>query len=134
MKRLHVHVATTDLERSVAYYTALLGAPPVKRAPDYARWLTDDPYAHVSVSTRTGREGVVGVDHVGVMVETAEDLEAVADRLAKAGAPAQPEKSTTCCYATSDKYWSRDPQGAVWEIFHTNGEATTYAGEPEAPR
>ena len=29
------------------------------------------------------------------------------------------EAQTTCCYARSDKYWVRDPQGIAWEHYHT---------------
>jgi len=37
-----------------------------------------------------------------------------------------PEPGAVCCYATSDKAWTQDPQGTRWETFHTFGEATTY--------
>jgi hypothetical protein len=32
------------------------------------------------------------------------------------------EKGARCCYATGNKTWSEDPQGVVWETFHTTGE------------
>ena len=127
-KRLHIHVKTDDLGKSVAYYNALFGEAPVKLEDDYAKWLLEDPPAHVSVSTHCGSPGI---DHAGVSIETPEELEAIATRLAAAGMPAAPEKATTCCYAHSDKYWSKDPQGATWELFHSYGESADYGSEPE---
>ncbi|MEM9170981.1 MAG: ArsI/CadI family heavy metal resistance metalloenzyme [Pseudomonadota bacterium] len=128
MKRLHVHLKVEDLGQSVRYYAALFGRAPDKLEIDYAKWMLDDPYANVALSTHGGAPGV---DHVGVQVEDAGALGAIATRLADAGAPLMQEDDTTCCYAQSDKFWSRDPQGAVWELFHTTGESETYGAEPD---
>ncbi len=38
MKRLHLHIGVEQLEEAVQFYTKLLGAKPVKRKPDYAKW------------------------------------------------------------------------------------------------
>lgn len=127
MKRLHIHIQTSDIERSVGYYTALFGVAPEKRRADYARWLLDDPVAHVSVSSHGGRSGI---DHVGISIDTPDALETFAGRLAAADAALRPETATTCCYARSDKHWSEGPDGELWELFHTYDEAETYGAEP----
>ena len=127
MKRLHIHIKTKDLEQSAAFYTALFGQAPTVRKTDYAKWLLDDPAANVAVSTHSEN---VGVAHVGVSVDEKDDLDAMAARLEKASAPLAPEEATTCCYARSDKYWTTDPQGAVWELFRTFGESETYGADP----
>ena len=36
------------------------------------------------------------------------------------------EPEAQCCYASSNKHWARDPQGVVWEMFHTLQQAPTY--------
>ncbi len=123
MKRLHIHIRTKDIDRSVAYYAALFGVKPEKRRDGYARWLLDDPYAHVSVSTHAGAPGL---DHVGISIDDEDELEAYAERLRATEMGALPETGTTCCYATSDKYWSRGPDGEVWELFRTYGDSETY--------
>jgi hypothetical protein len=41
--KFHASLNVSDLERSVAFYTALLGVGPVKVYPDYAKFETDDP-------------------------------------------------------------------------------------------
>lgn len=127
MKKLHIHIRTKNLDRSVAFYSAMFGAEPTRLEADYAKWLIDDPSANISLSTH---HGAVGVDHVGISVETPEDLEAIAGRLRNAGSPLFQEEATTCCYAQSNKYWVRDPQEASWELFQTFGDSATYGAEP----
>ena len=127
MKRLHIHIKTRDLDQSAAFYTALFGQAPAVRKADYAKWLLDDPAANVAVSTHSEN---VGVAHVGVSVDKKDDLDAMAARLEKASIPLAPEEAASCCYTRSDKYWTKDPQGAVWELFRTFGESETYGAEP----
>lgn len=124
MKRFHVHVNVADLEASIGFYSTLFGTPPSVRKADYAKWMLDDPRINFAISQRGG---VTGVDHLGLQVEQAQELEAIGSRLAAADAVALAEQGTTCCYAHSDKYWAEDPQGVRWESFHTHGEATAYA-------
>lgn len=128
MKRLHLHLKTDDLDASIKFYEALFGAAPSERREDYAKWLLDDPRAHVSVSSHGGAPGI---DHAGVSIETEEELDEVAARLAAIDARARPEKATTCCYAQSNKYWASDPQGALWELFQTYGSSERYGSEPD---
>ncbi|MGE5502508.1 MAG: ArsI/CadI family heavy metal resistance metalloenzyme [Ignavibacteriales bacterium] len=127
MNRLHLHISVEDLPRSIAFYTTLFGAEPTVHKPDYAKWMLEDPRVNLAISRR-GRGG--GVDHVGVQVETAEELAAIAGRLKAAGETTFDQAATTCCYARSDKSWVVDPSGVRWETFHTLGEATVY-GEDE---
>jgi hypothetical protein len=35
--------------------------------------------------------------------------------------------ATTCCYANSEKAWTTDPQGPLWESFLTFGKSTVYS-------
>lgn len=123
MKRLHIHIHTGDLAASVRYYSALFGADPVRLEADYAKWLLDDPAANVAVSARGGKPGV---DHVGISVDNGDALNAAASRLRDAQAPLAAEEAATCCYANSDKYWSHDPQGTVWELFHTKSDSDVF--------
>jgi hypothetical protein len=127
MKRLHVHVGVADLERSIGFYSSLFAAEPSVRKTDYAKWMLEDPRVNFAISTRG--EGH-GVRHLGIQVESDGELQEVYGRLKKADAPVLEEGQTTCCYARSEKSWIADPQGVVWETFHTTGEATHYGGDP----
>lgn len=123
MKRFHVHVAVTDLDASVCFYTSLFGCAPSVLQPDYAKWQLDDPRVNFAISAR-GR--AAGLDHLGIQVEAAGELADVCTRLAQAGETLLEQPGTTCCYARSDKAWVHDPQGIAWETFLTLGAATTY--------
>lgn len=129
MKRLHVHVGVSDLERSIGFYTHLFAAAPSVRKDDYAKWMLDDPRVNFAISTR--QEGG-GVRHLGIQVETPDELAEVYARLKAADAPVFEEGQTTCCYAQSEKSWISDPEGVSWETFLTSGEATTYGGGVES--
>jgi catechol 2,3-dioxygenase-like lactoylglutathione lyase family enzyme len=123
MKRFHVHLNVADLSASVRFYSALFGADPSVRKPDYAKWMLDDPRVNFAISA-LGR--APGVDHLGIQAESGEELAELGRRLDAAGGAVLPEHATVCCYAQSDKAWTEDPQGTRWETFHTFGDATTY--------
>ena len=128
MKRLHVHVAVDDLQRSVGFYSTLFATGPSVLKDDYAKWMLDDPRVNFAISARAGRAD--GVDHLGIQVETDSELHELAARLKAAGETTRDQEATTCCYAQSNKAWVNDPDGIRWETFFTFAEATTY-GEDE---
>ncbi|MBV9980310.1 ArsI/CadI family heavy metal resistance metalloenzyme [Bradyrhizobium sp.] len=123
MKRLHVHVSVSDIAQSLGFYSALFAAQPVVVKPDYAKWMLDDPRVNFAISTR-GRE--IGLDHLGIQVESTGELHEVHARMREAGGAVIDQGQTTCCYAQSEKSWIEDPAGIAWETFYTTGESTTY--------
>jgi hypothetical protein len=123
MKRMHVHVAVENLQHAIGFYSALFAAQPAVTKPDYAKWMLDDPRVNFAISTR-GREP--GLDHLGIQVESLNELHQVYARLRQAGGTIIDEGQTTCCYAKSEKAWIDDPAGISWETFHTTGESTDY--------
>lgn len=123
MKRMHVHVSVEQIPQAVDFYSALFATKPAVVKDDYAKWMLDDPRVNFAISTR-GREP--GLDHLGIQVENAAELQEVYARLKQAGGAILEEGQTTCCYAQSEKSWIGDPAGISWEAFHTTGEATHY--------
>jgi hypothetical protein len=128
MKRLHVHVGVENLEQSILFYSTLFAAEPTVAKADYAKWMLDDPRVNFAISA--GKHAAKGIEHLGIQVESAEELTEVYGRLEAADRPVLAEGATTCCYAKSEKSWISDPQGVVWEAFFTNGEATIYGDSP----
>lgn len=126
MKRFHVHVAVSDIEASVRFYSQLFAAEPTVRKPDYAKWMLEDPRVNFAISDRNSESGV---RHLGIQVEDSGELTEVYARLQRADRPVLEEGSTTCCYAKSEKSWIEDPQGVKWETFLTTGESTVYGNE-----
>ena len=123
MKRLHVHVGVNDLDQSIGFYSTLFGAEPTVLKPDYAKWMLEDPRVNFAISAGHAHKGI---EHLGIQVESQDELQDVYGRLQAAGPPVLEEGATTCCYAKSEKSWIADPQGIVWEAFFTNGDATVY--------
>ena len=123
MKRMHVHVGVEDLERSISFYSALFATAPAVRKSDYAKWMIDDPRVNFEISTRGKRPGL---DHLGIQVESHDELQEVYARLHQASDNVVEQGKTACCYAQSEKSWIDDPAGISWETFFTTGESTDY--------
>ena len=125
MKRLHVHIAVEDLEKSIGFYSTLFGAKPTKQKPDYAKWMLDDPRVNFAISARGAKPGL---DHFGIQVDAPEELESLREHLKRADLGLFDEGETTCCYAASDKSWVQDPNGIAWEAYHTMADAELFSG------
>jgi lactoylglutathione lyase len=123
MKRFHLHVSVSDLDESVRFYSTLFAAKPTVQHLDYAKWMLEDPRINFAISTR---RQPVGVNHLGLQVDTGEELRGMHAQLQAADAQLIQENEQPCCYARSDKYWVTDPTGIAWETFHTLGNIPVY--------
>jgi catechol 2,3-dioxygenase-like lactoylglutathione lyase family enzyme len=126
MKRFHVHVAVTDLQKSIGFYSTLFGAQPSVVKDDYAKWMLEDPRVNFAISLR---DGATGINHLGFQVDEPAELEEINARLKRADAGVAAEKNVSCCYARSDKYWVTDPAGIAWESFRSLGTVPFYRGD-----
>lgn len=129
MKRFHLHVGVKDLAHSVQFYSTLFGQAPVKLKEDYAKWMLEDPKVNFAISTRTNS---VGVDHLGIQVEESSELTEITTRLRNADLGIYGEGEATCCYATSEKAWVKDPSGIAWETYQTMADADVFNEKPMA--
>lgn len=126
MKRFHVHVGVSDLQKSRQFYSSLFGVPPSVVKDDYMKWMLDDPALNFAISTRAG---TTGVDHLGLQTEDPAELEEMKQRAQAADESVRDEGLTTCCYARSEKHWITDPQGIAWEQYRSL-EAIPVFNEP----
>jgi len=131
MKRFHVHVSVRDLDESIRFYSTLFGETPSVEKDDYAKWMLEDPRLNFAISKRCCGEGI---NHLGLQVDADGELESIETRLKQSDRTWLAEKEATCCYAHSDKHWVEDPQGVVWEAFHTLGAARVYGESPGPQR
>jgi catechol 2,3-dioxygenase-like lactoylglutathione lyase family enzyme len=134
MNRFHVHVSVKDLDESIRFYSSLFGTPPSVTKPDYAKWMLEDPRINFAIShNQCG--SAVGINHLGLQVDSDSELSALEARFAQAGLSGVQEHGASCCYAKSDKTWLQDPQGIAWENFHTLGSVPVFGGNgPELLR
>lgn len=126
MKRMHLHISVDNISKSISFYNHLFGAVPTVVKPDYAKWMLDDPLVNFAISQRGA---TVGLDHIGIQVESNAELSEIRERLEKAELSLLTEEGTTCCYAKSDKHWVQDPSGIAWETYHTLDSAPTFSGQ-----
>ena len=121
MSRLQLALNVSDLEASVAFYSRLLGVEPHKRRPGYANFaVADPPLKLVLLQAPDGDRGAGpagALNHLGVEVFSAVEVDDAIARLSDAGLPTRIESDTVCCYARQDKVWVDDPDGAPWEVY-----------------
>ena len=126
MKRFHIHIGVDNLADSICFYNALFGAEPIKVKSDYAKWMLEDPCINFAISTRAGKHGV---EHLGIQVDDADELDALRNQFSQANISTHSDGETTCCYAKSEKSWVSDPTGIAWEAYHTMEDAQFFSGD-----
>ncbi|HEY5018083.1 MAG TPA: ArsI/CadI family heavy metal resistance metalloenzyme, partial [Streptosporangiaceae bacterium] len=126
MSRVQLALRVADLEGSIAFYTKLFGAQPAKRRPGYANFAIAEPPLKLVLIEGTPGEPT-RMDHLGVEVQTADEVTAATARLAAEGLPTATEENTACCYAVQDKVWVTGPGDEPWEVYVVKGDADTLA-------
>lgn len=113
--RLQLALNVRKLEEAIDYYSKLFNVSPHKTRPGYANFSIDNPPLKlVLFENPTASERI---NHLGVEVFEAEELEKASGRLEAAGMIDLVEKDETCCHATQDKVWTQEPQGLHWEWY-----------------
>jgi catechol 2,3-dioxygenase-like lactoylglutathione lyase family enzyme len=131
MSRVQLALNVSDIDEAVEFYSRLFGAEPAKRQPGYANFaIADPPLKLVLMEDHTARgHGTVGaLNHLGVEVETPDEVTAATGRLSDTGLETEVEEQTTCCYAVQDKVWVSDPDGAPWEVYTVLADAPAETG------
>lgn len=126
MKRMHIHIAVNELSESIGFYSTLFGSTPTTEREDYAKWDLNDPKVNFAISLRGH---ACGMNHLGIQVDSENELKEIAQRLDQAEINYSKQEGTSCCYSHSNKHWALDPQGIAWESFHTLSTITTFGGE-----
>ncbi len=131
MSRVQLALNVSDIDAAVDFYSKLFGTGPAKRRPGYANFaVAEPPLKLVLIEAASAGEGSVSgtLNHLGVEVETPEEVSLATRRLAGEGLDTTVEDSTTCCYALQDKVWVHDPDGAPWEVYTVLADAPVDSG------
>jgi catechol 2,3-dioxygenase-like lactoylglutathione lyase family enzyme len=120
MSRIQLALNVSDLDAAVAFYSKLFGTEVTKRKPGYANFAIDQPPLKLVLIEG---EGGGTLNHLGVEVETADEVVAAEGRLAADGVVTTGVDDTTCCYAEKTETWVSDPDGAAWEWYVKTGDA-----------
>jgi catechol 2,3-dioxygenase-like lactoylglutathione lyase family enzyme len=126
VSRVQLALRVGDLEGSIAFYTKLLGVEPTKLRPGYASFgVTEPPLKLVLLKGEPGQATVM--DHLGVEVESSEQVTEATDRLSALGLFTDVENDITCCYAVQDKVWVHGPGRELWEVYVVKADSATFA-------
>jgi catechol 2,3-dioxygenase-like lactoylglutathione lyase family enzyme len=120
MSRVQLALNVGDLEASIEFYTKLFKTPPAKIRENYANFAITEPPLKLVLIAGQGEPG--SLNHVGVEVESTEEVAAAAARMQAEGAPCDVQESTTCCFAVQDKVWVSGPE-IPWEIYTVLADA-----------
>ncbi|MEU1624192.1 ArsI/CadI family heavy metal resistance metalloenzyme [Streptomyces sp. NPDC020096] len=122
MSRAQLALRVADLEGSIAFYSKLFDTEPVKIRDGYANFaVAEPPLKLVLIQGEPGAE--TRLDHLGVEVESTEQVMAATDRLKEAGLATFEENGTSCCYALQDKVWVHGPGKEPWEVYVVKADA-----------
>jgi catechol 2,3-dioxygenase-like lactoylglutathione lyase family enzyme len=126
MSRVQLALRVSDLEGSIAFYSTLFGVQPAKRRPGYANFAVAEPPLKLVLLEGEPDQPTV-MDHLGVEVQTTEQVNAATARLGELGLSTLVEDGTTCCYALQDKVWVHGPGAEPWEVYVVKADAATLA-------
>ena len=120
MSRVQLAINVSDLASSIAFYSNLLSVEPAKVREGYANFAVENPPLKLVLIEETSARGsgIAGaLNHLGVEVETADQVAMSAARLSEQGMTTDLRENTVCCHALQDKVWVDDPDGLSWEIY-----------------
>ena len=120
MSRVQLALNVQDLDTSIAFYTTLFQTPPAKVRPDYANFEIADPPMKLVLFAKSGDPGTL--NHIGVEVETTDDVAAVIARAQELGFDQHIQQNVSCCFAVQDKTWVKGPEND-WEFYTVLADA-----------
>ena len=120
MARVQLALNVADLDQAVDFYSRVFGVEPNKRRPGYANFAVPDPPLKLVLFEAPG--ATERLNHLGVEVETTDEVGQAAARFSEAGLATANEDATTCCYAVQDKVWVDGPDGP-WEWYAVLADA-----------
>ncbi len=113
--RLQLALNVRNIDEAVAYYSKLFGTEPHKRRDGYANFAIDQPPLKLVLFENAA--ATERLNHLGIEVFEHDIVESTLKRLSQEGIVDDVQHETTCCHATQEKIWSREPDGLRWEWY-----------------
>lgn len=130
MSRVQLALNVDDIDTAIDFYSKLFGTGPAKVREGYANFAIADPPLKLVLIENRGEGG--SLNHLGVEVETTDEVSAAITRLQDDGLTTLVEEQTTCCYAVQDKVWVHGPNGEPWEVYTVLADAPVMHPVPAA--
>ncbi len=130
-QKIHVALNTNKFDESVRFYRGFFGKEPLKLKPGYAKFELETPGLNFTLNKSSqAPKDPSSLNHLGIQVNSAEEVASATKRLAEAGFETLEENDTVCCYALQDKVWVADPNGYRWEVFVVKEDDVTDKNDP----
>lgn len=109
-----------NLDESIEFYSKMFDTEPAKIKEGYANFAIENPPLKLVLMENPGKGETI--NHLGVEVETAEQVAAAEARMATAGLDTTGVDDTLCCYAEKTETWITGPQ-SKWEWYVKTGDS-----------
>ena len=124
MSRVQLAINVESLEEAIDFYSRLFGAVPAKVQPGYANFAIVDPPLKLVLFENQGKGG--SINHLGVEVQTTEEVLTTEDRLSRADMVTTGIDETQCCYAEKTEVWVDGPDGVRWEWYVKHADSDQF--------
>ncbi|MFM9138670.1 MAG: ArsI/CadI family heavy metal resistance metalloenzyme [Actinomycetota bacterium] len=121
MSRVQLALNVSDLDSAIEFYSKLFNTKPSKVREGYANFAIAEPPLKLVLIAGGGTPGTM--NHLGIEVESTDDVTSATKRLANEGLVTEVEEETTCCFAVQDKVWVTAPDGEPWEVYTVLADA-----------
>jgi len=120
MSRLQLALTVSDVSSAVDFYRTVFQTEPNKQRPGYANFaIADPPLKLVLIEGANGGT----LNHLGVEVDSTTEVHEATSRFDMAELATRLQDGVECCYASQDKVWVKDPDGAEWEWYTVLGDS-----------
>src|SRR5262245_1013613 len=127
MSRVQLALNVSDLDEAITFYSRLFATEPAKVRPGYANFAITEPPLKLVLIEGSGTPG--SLNHLGVEVESTDQVAAADARLRGEGMATATEDEVACCYAVQDKVWVDGPDETPWEIYTVLADVEMVPGE-----
>lgn len=118
--RMQLALNVDNLDESIEFYSKMFDTEPAKIKEGYANFAIENPPLKLVLMENPGQGETI--NHLGVEVETAEQVAAAEARMATAGLDTTGIDDTLCCYAEKTETWITGPQ-SKWEWYVKTGDS-----------
>lgn len=119
--RLQLALNVSELDEAIEFYSAMFDTPPARVREGYANWEIAEPPLKLVVFERPEEAGTL--NHLGVEVDSAQQVQAAESRLSGQGLDTTGMTDTECCFATKTETWVEAPDSLRWEWYVRTGDS-----------
>ena len=124
MSRVQLAINVENLDEAIDFYSRLFDAVPAKVKPGYANFAIAEPPLKLVLFENQGKGG--SINHLGVEVQTTEEVLTAEDRLTRADMVTTGIDETQCCYAEKTEIWVDGPDSIRWEWYVKHADSDQF--------